>query len=106
MEFRTASLRGLASLYLVAQLLCSGVQASSLDAALTYSSKHSAKSDADLIALASIPSISSLPEHLDDARKAAQWLEQKLNRIGMQVTTQMPTSACLCTDYNHTTAPS
>ncbi len=66
-------------------LVCSAAEASSLDEALAYSSKHSAASDDDLIALASYPSISNLPEHAADARAAAQWLEKKLKRIGLQV---------------------
>ncbi len=85
MESGNANLRSLACVCLAMQLLCSAVEASSLDDALIYASKHSAKADDDLIALASIPSISSLPEHLDDSRKAAQWLEKKLKRIGLQV---------------------
>ena len=66
-------------------LVCSAAAASRLDEALAYSSKHSAAADDDLIALASYPSISSLPEHAADARAAAQWLEKKLKRIGLQV---------------------
>ena len=93
MALGTVTLRSLACLCLALHLLCSAVEASSLDAALTYSSKHSAKADDDLIALASIPSISSLPEHLEDARVAAQWLEKKLKRIGLQV---LSTEACCC----------
>ena len=64
---------------------CSAATAGSLDEALAYSSKHSAAADDDLLALASYPSISSLPEHADDARAAAQWLQKKLKRIGLQV---------------------
>ena len=80
-------------------LVCSFAAASSLDEALAYSSKHAAAADDDLIALASFPSISSLPEHAGDARAAAQWLEKKLKRIGLQVNKdyrcrELPISCC------------
>ena len=70
--------------------------ASSLDAALAYSSKHAGTADDDLIALASYPSISSLPEHAEDARAAAQWLEKKLKRIGLQVIERCQLLYCCC----------
>ena len=88
--------RSLAVAFLALACACSVAAASSLDAALAYSSKHAGTADDDLIALASYPSISSLPEHAEDARAAAQWLEKKLKRIGLQVIERCQLLYCCC----------
>ena len=38
----------------------------------------------DLVDLASIPSISSLPPYSDSCLKAAQWLEKRLTDAGLE----------------------
>lgn len=58
---------------------------SPLNAALDYASKHHSVYEKDLLHLVSIPSISSLHEHLPDVRKAAEWLKTRLKSAGMQV---------------------
>ena len=41
--------------------------------------------------LLSIPSISALPEHADDVKRAALWLAEELTRLGMQRVDVIPT---------------
>ncbi len=59
--------------------------------ALTYAQNHQAETLADLQALLSIPSISTLPDHANDMQQAAQWLLHKLTAIGLQNVKIMPT---------------
>ena len=58
----------------------------SLESALAHLQKKGAsKYNKDLLELASIPSISSLPEHSDDTLKAAAWLVKRLTQAGFEV---------------------
>jgi hypothetical protein len=56
-----------------------------LDSALDHASKHTALYDKDLLELAAIPSISSLPENSGDVEKAAAWLSERLTDAGLEV---------------------
>ena len=59
--------------------------ASDVDDALSYSNKHVKDIDDDLLKLAAIPSISSLPEHAKDIVGASEWLVEKLTASGLEV---------------------
>ena len=56
-----------------------------VDNALKYASKHTSEYDKDLVQLASIPSISSLPEHAQDVERAAAWLTDRMKGAGLEV---------------------
>lgn len=56
-----------------------------VDNALKYASKHTSEYDKDLVQLASIPSISSLPEHAEDVERAAEWLSKRMKDAGLEV---------------------
>jgi acetylornithine deacetylase/succinyl-diaminopimelate desuccinylase-like protein len=43
------------------------------------------QAEAHLFALLAIPSVSALPEHYADCRRAAYWLSERLNELGMLV---------------------
>ena len=60
-------------------------RASVLDDALKYSTKNTERLDGDLLRLAAIPSISSLPEHANDIVAASEWLVGKLKASGLEV---------------------
>ncbi|MBX6358514.1 MAG: dipeptidase [Acidobacterium ailaaui] len=49
-----------------------------------YARTHAARFLEELKALLRIPSVSTLPEHKGDVRKAAEWLAAELKRIGME----------------------
>lgn len=51
--------------------------------ALSYAHDHQEKFLEELKALVSIPSISTLPEHRDDVRRAADWLIEHLRTLGL-----------------------
>ena len=53
-------------------------------------SKGDKKYNQELLDLAAIPSISSLPEHAADVEKAAKWLIKKLNSAGFEVMSTIP----------------
>ena len=53
--------------------------------ALIYSKENIKDIDADLLKLAAIPSISSLPEHARDIVAASEWLIEKLKAAGLEV---------------------
>lgn len=55
-----------------------------MSAAVDFAHKNSARFLDELKALLRIPSISTLPEHKDDVRKAAEVLIAELQRIGME----------------------
>ena len=55
-----------------------------LSAAQEYSRKNQPRFLAELKDLLRIPSISTLPEHADDVRRAAEFLVRELQRIGME----------------------
>src|SRR2546430_3373715 len=44
-----------------------------------------AEAEADLFELLTIPSVSATPERRADCRRAAEWLEARLRRAGMDV---------------------
>jgi acetylornithine deacetylase/succinyl-diaminopimelate desuccinylase-like protein len=56
-----------------------------LEAALQSAREGRQAAEQDLFDLLSIPSVSALPEHREDCRRAAQWLVGRLERLGMQV---------------------
>ena len=51
---------------------------------LVYAQQQRPRFLSDLKELLSIPSISTLPEHGDDMRRAAEWLRERLTGIGLQ----------------------
>ncbi len=55
-----------------------------MSAALDYARQHAASSLDELKQLLRIPSISTLPEHRGDVRRAAAFLAAELTRIGME----------------------
>ena len=58
----------------------------SLQQALDYvKAQGDKKYNQELLDLAAIPSISSLPEHAADVEKAAQWLVKRLKTAGFEV---------------------
>ena len=70
----------------LAVFVCCRVHGSSvIDSALKYASKHISKYDNDLVQLASIPSVSSLPEHAEDVERAAAWLSARMTDAGLEV---------------------
>ncbi len=56
-----------------------------LDQALDLARAGRRNAEADLFELIAIPSVSALPQHRDDCRRAAEWLVRRLRDIGMQV---------------------
>lgn len=69
---------------LLLSLICA-CHADMIDDALKYSGENAEHIDDDLLKLASIPSISSLPEHAKDIIAASEWLLQKLKGTGLEV---------------------
>ena len=57
---------------------------SNVNEALKYSEKNVHRIDDDLLKLAAIPSISSLPEHAKDIITASQWLIDTLKSSGLE----------------------
>ena len=64
---------------------CRALASSVVDNALKYASQHTSEYDKDLVRLASIPSISSLPEHAGDVERAAAWLSDRMKSAGLEV---------------------
>ena len=58
---------------------------SNVHEALNYSDKNIDRIDEDLLQLAAIPSISSLPEHAKDIIAASTWLIDILKSSGLEV---------------------
>ena len=56
-----------------------------LDDVLERVRQGQARAEADLFDLLSIASVSALPDHREDCRRAARWLADKLGRMGMEV---------------------
>ncbi|HSR23917.1 MAG TPA: M20/M25/M40 family metallo-hydrolase, partial [Candidatus Eisenbacteria bacterium] len=54
-----------------------------LDQVLERARARRADAEAALLDLVSIPSVSALPEHREDCRRAADWLVARLNGMGM-----------------------
>jgi acetylornithine deacetylase/succinyl-diaminopimelate desuccinylase-like protein len=61
-------------------------------AAIEYAQDHQAEILADLKDLLSIPSISTLPEHKEDITRAAEWIADKMRRLGFKNVALMPTA--------------
>jgi acetylornithine deacetylase/succinyl-diaminopimelate desuccinylase-like protein len=59
--------------------------AMSRDQVLARARERRAEAEADLFELISIPSVSALPEHRADCRRAAGWLADRLRGLGMEV---------------------
>ena len=55
-----------------------------MEDALAYLAKNKEPFKQDLIDLASIPSISSLPPYSESCLEAAQWLEKRLTDAGLE----------------------
>src|SRR5215469_11679470 len=55
-----------------------------LDRVLERARRGCAEAEAELFDLISIPSVSALPEHRDDCRRAAGWLIDRLSEMGME----------------------
>ncbi len=62
-----------------------------MEAALAYARGQREEHLAEYKELLSIPSISTLPEHREDVRRAAEWLAAQLKQIGMQRVECIPT---------------
>lgn len=77
MKFRTV-------LYLTLTLIVLS-RADVVNEALKYSHIHVKDIDTDLLKLAAIPSISSLPEHAKDIVAASEWLVEKMKASGLEV---------------------
>ena len=56
-----------------------------LNKALELARAGREQAEKDLFELISIPSVSTLPEHREDCRRAAVWLADRLRRMGMEV---------------------
>ncbi|CAK0764903.1 hypothetical protein CVIRNUC_003205 [Coccomyxa viridis] len=81
-----------AALFLLLSLT-SALCNSNVNEALTYSDKNVNRIDEDLLQLAAIPSISSLPEHAKDIIAASQWLIDHLKSSGLENVQLLPTNA-------------
>jgi acetylornithine deacetylase/succinyl-diaminopimelate desuccinylase-like protein len=57
-----------------------------------YIREHDARQLEELRAFLRIPSVSSLPEHRDDVRRAAEWLADQLRGLGAQGVELLPTA--------------
>ncbi len=56
-----------------------------LEQAIQHAREGRDQAEKDLFDLLAIPSVSALPEHRADCRRAAEWLVQRLRAIGMEV---------------------
>jgi acetylornithine deacetylase/succinyl-diaminopimelate desuccinylase-like protein len=61
------------------------------EAALQYARQHSTRFLSELKELASIPSVSTDPEHKPDMQKAANWLVEHLKALGVKNVQTIPT---------------
>ncbi len=75
---------GIHSVLLLSSTLIALSRASTVDDATKYSKENVKDIDADLLKLAAIPSISSLPEHARDIVAASEWLIEKLKAAGLE----------------------
>lgn len=62
-----------------------------LDAALAHAQTHREDHLNEFFELLAIPSVSTLPEHLPDMGRAAEWLADRLRALGMEKVEIMPT---------------
>jgi acetylornithine deacetylase/succinyl-diaminopimelate desuccinylase-like protein len=58
-------------------------QAANVDAALARAREHRQQDLEDLLEEIRIPSVSALPEHRSDCRRNAEWLRERLQRLGL-----------------------
>ncbi|CAL5219932.1 g1864 [Coccomyxa viridis] len=84
---------GIHSVLLLSSTLIALSRASTVDDATKYSKENVKDIDADLLKLAAIPSISSLPEHARDIVAASEWLIEKLKAAGLENVKLLPTKA-------------
>ncbi|MGD2162175.1 MAG: dipeptidase [Anaerolineales bacterium] len=63
----------------------------SLDQAIEYAQNHRDQYLEELFELLKIPSISTLPEHEKDITRAAQWLKDRLEKMGFDQAEVLPT---------------
>lgn len=63
-----------------------------LQSALAYAHEHQDRFLEELKALLRIPSISTLPDHTDDIRRAAEWLADHMRAIGLEHVRVDPTA--------------
>jgi acetylornithine deacetylase/succinyl-diaminopimelate desuccinylase-like protein len=63
-----------------------------LSNAITYANDHKLDSLEQLKELLSIPSISTLPEHEEDIKRAAEWIAEQLRSLGFERIEILPTS--------------
>jgi acetylornithine deacetylase/succinyl-diaminopimelate desuccinylase-like protein len=70
---------------------------------LKYAHEHKEQFLNDLITFLKIPSISTAPESAEDVRKAAEWLADRLKKLGMENIQILPTSGypIVYADYLH-----
>src|SRR5439155_7289389 len=54
-----------------------------LERALEEARGGRARAEAELFELLSIPSVSAEPDHRDDCRRAATWMEERFRRMGL-----------------------
>src|SRR5437660_12832257 len=57
----------------------------------TYLVEHQSRHQDELLQFLSIPSISSLPSHASDERRAAQWVADRLTTAGLEQVQILPT---------------
>jgi acetylornithine deacetylase/succinyl-diaminopimelate desuccinylase-like protein len=57
----------------------------------TYLNEHRDQFISELLEFLRIPSISSLPDHIPDVRRAAEWLEARMEATGIESVRIMPT---------------
>ena len=60
--------------------------------AVTYARDNQQRFLGELKDLLRIPSVSTLPEHKDDVRRAAQFVADEMKRIGMENVDVIPTT--------------
>ena len=76
------------TIFQLAILVCTAIPvlgSSSLQSALDHAVKYGVLYDKDLLDLAAIPSVSSLPEYGEDVERAAAWLSDRLTTAGLEV---------------------
>ncbi|MFX8848724.1 hypothetical protein ABTM68_20995, partial [Acinetobacter baumannii] len=57
-----------------------------------YFEENKEKHLKEFIELVSIPSISSMPSHKADVKKAAEWIVKKLKSIGLSTAMEIPSA--------------
>jgi hypothetical protein len=70
---------------LISWILLTQSSEDALIKALKYANRHTNAFTQDLLQLAAIPSVSSLPGHKPDVQKAAKWLKGRVIKAGLKV---------------------